>query len=176
MNKKPEVTIKLVPSYYKGWKMEYNQHGNGHDAPFFWARKGRQVVSENSTKYLMAEIDRAENTSKKFKNPIRCMMRGSGGWRYILVHTLWNDRLYYTEENGEESSAFISNLKNGYDKIFLRTEQNIKLNNDAVELRRQADALTGKANELESQMAMLTEEALMLAVKEQKPATKKARK
>jgi hypothetical protein len=105
------------------------------------------------------------------------MMIGSGGWKYILVHTLWNDRLYYTEENGEESSAFISNLRNGYEKIFLRTEQNAKLNNDAVELERQAQELTDKANKLKGQMAMLTEEALTLAVKEEKkPTQKKARK
>lgn len=165
-NMKPEPTITITPSEYKGWKMEFDEHADGHNRQFFFARKGKQFVDAHNLKTLMVVIDKAEKLTVKFKTPIKCMMQLYGKWERLSVHTICGDTIYWISSEGEQGSEFLSNLKNEHRTLYLDTPENVNRINDTVKIRKKAEDLTRKADDLKKKWIKLTEADLMLAAKE----------
>lgn len=163
---KPEPKITIEPSSYRGWEMEFNEHADGFNVPFFKARKGRQTVQASSPKGLMHEIDNAEKLTAKFKTPIKAMRQGYGEWERINVHTVCGDRIYYVDAKGEQGSEFITNINNDHRPIYLDTAENVERINEVVKLQKRASDLSRKADEIKKTWIKLTEADIMLAARE----------
>lgn len=162
---KPEPTITITPSEYRGWEMEFNEHADGFNAPFFNASKGRQRVQASSPKGLIHEIDNAEKLTAKINPPIKCLYRDYSKWIRINVHTVCGDRFYYSDDKGEQSSEFFRNLESDHRTILMDTPENVSLINEAVKLNNKAAELTRKAEELKKKWEKLTEAEILIALK-----------
>lgn len=164
---KQELEITITPSQYRGWTMEFNEHGDGFDRRFFTARKGQQFAQANSPKGLIVEIDAAEKLAAKLNPTIKCLYRDYHKWERIEIHTVCGDRVFYVDEKGEQGSEFLRNIEAGHREFLLDIPENVSLINEGAKMHKKAADLTRKAEDLNKKKIKLSEADIQIAVKEQ---------